>query len=146
MDAVVDWNNACNTITAAVNAGYNVINMAFYLTDKPFDVLLAWRDTMTSAAQQACANYAHSKGSVIFISAGGSTETPFLTVDATTYGNTLAQWAIDHWVDGVDFDMYVTSPYSPNALSSFSSIPYVNGVYVVNGLVPVSRVVQYQIH
>lgn len=105
MDSVVDWNNACNTITAAADAGYNIINMAFYLTSKPFDVLLAWSGTMTSDQQKACAHAAHQKGTALFISAGGATEKPFLYVDATVYANQVADWAIEHWVDGVDFDI-----------------------------------------
>lgn len=60
---------------------------------------------MTPAAQKACAAAAHAKGVVLFISAGGATESPFTTTTGTAYGNLVGTWAKQHYFDGVDFDI-----------------------------------------
>jgi len=91
------------TVTAAVDAGFNVVILAFYLTSGPTDMAVAWQG-LGAALQQSTAGYAHQKGAVVLVSAGGATESPY-TLNATTYGQTVAQWAQTNNLDGVDFDL-----------------------------------------
>eukprot|EP01087_Luapelamoeba_hula_P009078 TRINITY_DN231_c1_g1_i1.p1 TRINITY_DN231_c1_g1~~TRINITY_DN231_c1_g1_i1.p1 ORF type:complete len:321 (+),score=53.23 TRINITY_DN231_c1_g1_i1:182-1144(+) len=100
----INWNAPQNTVTQAVDGGYNVVIIAFYLLNGPTDMAQAWASVSKGNQQQAM-NYAHSKGAKVMVSAGGSTESPYGQVSGYGYGQRVAQWAVDNNLDGVDFDM-----------------------------------------
>jgi len=86
-----------------VDAGYSLIILAFYLSSGPTDVALGWQEGGSSAQQTAIA-YAHAHGAKVIVSAGGSSEEPYLS-SATTYGQNVANFAVQNHLDGVDFDL-----------------------------------------
>eukprot|EP01137_Pigoraptor_chileana_P036247 Opistho-2@31490 len=62
---------------AAIDAGYNVALLAFYISAQgPVDMALVWSQ-VTQARQVAAINYAHAKGAIVMISAGGQTDLPW---------------------------------------------------------------------
>jgi hypothetical protein len=63
----------------------------------------AW-SSLGAPARTAAVAYAHSKGAVVMLSAGGSTESPY-TGDAKAYGTAAATEAVNLDLDGVDFDL-----------------------------------------
>lgn len=106
----INWNTPTQTVTAAVDAGYNVILLAFLLSTSPADMAQAWSTAGTSA-QTAAVAYAHSKGAVLMVSAAGSTDLPWTTFsDGSSYGNYVGQWAKANNLDGVDFDVENIAP------------------------------------
>lgn len=100
----INWNSPTETVTNAVAAGYNVILLGFLLSTSPADMAQAW-SSAGAAAQLQAMSFAHSKGAVVMVSAGGSTDTPWSTfTDGTSYGLYAGQWAKANNLDGVDFD------------------------------------------
>ena len=75
-----DWTDAGPTPDAAVmnavNQGFNVIVLAFLLVSGPDGVVDSWA-RLDSVAQAAAVSYAHSKGAIVLVSAGGATEVPY---------------------------------------------------------------------
>jgi len=101
----IDWSSPWNTVKSAVDAGYNVILLAFLLSTTAADMAQVWF-TAGAAAQLAALRYAHGKGAVLMVSAGGSTDSPWATfADGTSYGTYVGQWAKQNNLDGVDFDV-----------------------------------------
>jgi V8-like Glu-specific endopeptidase/chitinase len=100
----IDWNAPQNNVIQAVDAGYNIIILAFYLLDTPADIAQAWQG-ISQSDQQAAVNYAHSKGAQVMVAAGGSTVSPYSQISGSDYGQRVAQWALQNNLDGVDFDM-----------------------------------------
>lgn len=101
----VDWSDASVTIRAAIDAGYNVVNMGFFMSSSgAVDMALAWSQ-VPADKQISTINYAHSKNAVVMVSAGGSTDAPYLTTSGTAYGTAVANFVKNNNLDGVDFDM-----------------------------------------
>ena len=105
----VDWNNAGLCIRQAVDGGYNVVIMAFWLFSGPADLALVWTQS-TPAAQQATVAYLHARNAVLLVSLAGSTESPYAAVSGAAYGVAAATWALQNGLDGVDFDMENLGP------------------------------------
>lgn len=99
----INWNDASVTVKAIADRGYNVILLAFWMASWPADMVLVWTQ-LSSSAQIATRDYVHSKGGILLLSAGGSTESPY-AMSATTYCTNAANFALQHHFDGVDFDM-----------------------------------------
>lgn len=99
----VNWNAPDQNVKDIVDAGFNVVLLAFYLMSGPTDMLQAWA-SLSAAKQQAAVAYAHSKGAVVMLTAAGSTEDPF-TADPASYGAAVANAALKLNLDGVDFDL-----------------------------------------
>lgn len=100
----IDWSNPSNTVKNAVDAGYNIVILAFYLAKGPADMAVAWEGLSASAKQDAV-NYAHSKGAAVLVSAGGATDSPYDQMSGAAYGKAVADWAVANALDGVDFDL-----------------------------------------
>ena len=100
----VDWNTPENTVKAAVDAGYNVVYLAFYLLTSSTDMLQAWAG-ISNARRAAALNYAHSRGAVVMLSASGATTTPYTATTGRAYGQAVATYAVQYGLDGVDFDL-----------------------------------------
>lgn len=96
--------NASNSVIGAVNAGFNVVIIAFFLGSGPADMLSLW-GALPAATKQSTSAYAHANGAVIMLSAGGSTETPYVSLSASSWGQTLASYALANSLDGVDLDI-----------------------------------------
>jgi hypothetical protein len=111
----LSWSNPEVTVRRMVDGGVNVVLLAFWLGGiGAVDAAGAWGG-VPKATQAATIAYAHSKGAVVLVSAGGATDAPYNTIPAATYGAGVAQWAVDNNLDGVDadfenFDYGVTYP------------------------------------
>ena len=105
----VNWNKPQQNILDIVNGGYNVVIMAFFLSSgNPTDMAQAWASVDT-ATKNATIAYAHSKGAVVMVSLGGSTDSPF-DVSASVLGRQVSEWAMTNFIDGVDFDLENLQP------------------------------------
>jgi chitinase len=100
----VDWNDACTTVRNAVDGGYNVIIMAFWMATGPADMIQVW-SSLPSSAKASCMQYVHSKNAIVLVSAGGATESPYSSISGTAYGQAVANFAKQNLLDGVDLDM-----------------------------------------
>jgi len=74
-DCQINWNSFVSDIKTAVDAGFNVLNLGFYLgvQDIPGDALLTFMNLPKEDRDDAF-DYAHSKGAKIMISMGGATD------------------------------------------------------------------------
>ena len=85
-----------------VDAGFNVILLAFFLSNAgpgAFDAALVWQQVPQNVQKSTMA-YAHSKGAIVVVSAGGETDKPYLTYTGTQYGTAAANWAVANNLDG----------------------------------------------
>lgn len=87
-----------------VDAGYNLIVLAFLVNTVSLDCTIAW-GWMTQDQQKATIQYAHSKGARIIVSAGGATDFPYNLISGAAYARSAAQWAVNNNLDGIDFDL-----------------------------------------
>ena len=85
-----------------MNGGYNVVILAFWTYAGPLDMVLAWQGITD---QVAVMKFAHDNGAVVLVSAGGSTEIPYLSSTGTAYGTAVGLFAALNLLDGVDFDL-----------------------------------------
>ena len=76
---------------------------------------------------QAVITMAHAAGAKLLVSAGGATmdlESVMTEMTGTAFGQTVAQWAVDHQLDGVDFDLETTpgnsAPFRDGSLISWA--------------------------
>ena len=72
----INWNNGSQVIYQAIDAGYNLVIIAFYLQDTVADMAELWSTTSQTDRVNAV-NYAHSKGAFVTVSAGGATCEPY---------------------------------------------------------------------
>jgi len=100
----INWNNPEQTLLDCVDAGFNVVILAFYLSGSgSADMAKAWEGVSAQVRQQTMQTV-HSKGAVVLVSLGGSTDSPF-NKPPTLLGKQVADWARNHSLDGVDFDL-----------------------------------------
>lgn len=110
------WSDPSVSIKSAVDAGYNIINLAFYISKGPWDMAIAFEKPCdyfrcsppletNEKTRQSILDYVHSKGALLFLSAGGATESPYLAQTGKEYGAMLAQNAVANGFDGVDLDL-----------------------------------------
>ncbi|AYV76418.1 MAG: chitinase-like protein cluster D [Terrestrivirus sp.] len=108
-----DWNDPTPAIKDAINTGYNVINLAFYLSKNPrlnppapgpTDVAEVWGN-LSQELQKQTIDYAHERGAKILVSAGGGTDETVYEMDPATFAGLVCRWAIDNNLDGVDYDL-----------------------------------------
>ena len=119
----VNWNAPDQNVKSIVDGGFNVVVLAFYLTSGPTDMLQAWA-SVSNATRAAAVSYAHSKGAIVMLSAGGATESPY-SQDAVTYGEAVAKFAHNYNLDGVDFDLENLSPgCTYNGMSSSAVVDW----------------------
>jgi len=102
--AGINWNDPSSTVTACVDAGFNIIIIAFLLSSGAADMALAWQG-LDAGTKQNAISYAHSKGAYVLVSAGGSTDSPYGSMSGQAYGSFVGNWASQNLMDGVDFDM-----------------------------------------
>jgi len=125
IDQGINWNNPATTFKSVVDAGYNLVILAFVVSGKPYDAAAAW-DQLTSSVQNETIAYAHSKGARITVSAGGSTDSPYNTFTGTQYGQAVANWAKARHLDGVDFDLENFGPgFTAGSHNAAESIAWV---------------------
>ena len=108
IDSDIDWTNPLNTIKKAIDSGFNVILLAFYLNTGPTNGLAAWA-SLSSAAKSQAFQYAASHNAILGFSAGGATEIVF-TLNPTTYATTLAKYALKEKFQIVDCDLENIGP------------------------------------
>jgi len=100
----INWNNPELTVLEAVDAGFNLVILAFYLSGSgSADMAKAWEGVPSNVKQQTM-QQVHSKGASVIVSLGGSTDSPY-DISPTLLGGQVAQWARNHFLDGVDFDL-----------------------------------------
>jgi hypothetical protein len=105
----VDWNNGGATIKAAIDGGYNVVIIAFWMMSGAADFAVTW-STLTPAQRATVMAYAHARNAVVLVAAGGSTELPYASTSGTMYGQRVAAFVTANGLDGVDFDMEEFGP------------------------------------
>jgi len=112
----------------ASNAGWNVIILAFYLSGGNLaDMAQAWQ-SVPSATQQSTISTIHSRGGIVLVSLGGSTDSPF-SRNPNTVGQQVAQWARNNHLDGVDFDLENFQPnFRGGSLSDTDTVSWVANV------------------
>lgn len=121
----VDWNDPGTTAIAACDAGFNVILLSFFSSGTATDVLASWAAVPASRRSATVATL-HSKGCVLLLSAGGSTDLPYATPaisKGAEFGQRIAQFALDFHFDGVDLDL--------EGLGPFCTAPSLTGPQVV---------------
>lgn len=111
IDQITTWYpDPSENIRSAASAGYNVIILAFYLLDKPVDIVYAWSNVCTEAQRKETLDYLHSKGSILLMSAGGDSIAPYEQITGTEYGTRTAAFAKQYGFDGVDYDLENFNP------------------------------------
>jgi chitinase len=106
----VDWVHPNATVVSAVDAGFNVVILAFWLsTSGAADMALAWAG-LDAPTQAATAAYAHARGAVLLVSAGGSSDLPYPHMNGTAFGAGAGAFAAAHSLDGVDIDAENLAP------------------------------------
>jgi len=104
IDWHLNWNAPQQSVLDAVNAGYNVIIISFYLSSgSAADMAQAWA-ALDDGTKQSTINTAHAAGAVVTVSLGGSTDSPW-SEDPTSVGKSVASWVVAQHLDGVDFDL-----------------------------------------
>jgi len=118
--------NLMSDVQAVVDAGYTHINLAFWMPHWEADSVGVWAG-MSVSQRQAVIAMAHAAGAKLLVSAGGATmdlETVMTEMTGTVFGQTVAQWAVDHQLDGVDFDLETTpgnsAPFRDGSLISWA--------------------------
>lgn len=113
-----NWNDPTPAIRNAIDIGYNVINLAFYLSlntrinpprPGPTDIAEVWGN-LSKDLQKSTIDYAHSRGAKILVSAGGATDYDVYNQDPEIFATNVCQWAIDNNLDGVDYDLEHLQP------------------------------------
>jgi len=104
IDSGINWQNPATTFKEVVDAGYNLVILAFFVSGKPADAAAAWAQ-LSGQVQNETIQYAHSKGARITVSAGGATDSPYNQFSGNEYGSAVANWAKKSGLDGVDFDL-----------------------------------------
>ncbi len=100
----IDWNNGGAVVTAAIDGGYNVVIIAFWMMSGAADLALSW-STLTPVQRATVMAYAHARNAIVLVAAGGSTELPYASTTGTNYGQRVAAFVIANGLDGADFDM-----------------------------------------
>ncbi|KAK2460267.1 hypothetical protein APHAL10511_007656 [Amanita phalloides] len=82
--------------------GFNVFNLGFLLTHKPYDNALSWEQLDTDQQTSIKSQYAGA-GIKLLASAFGSTERPTTSgADPIAAANWMGKWVIDNQLDGID--------------------------------------------
>jgi len=104
IDWHLNWNTPQQSVLDAVNAGFNVIIISFYLSGgNAADMAQAWA-ALDNSVKQSTIQQAHAKGAVVTVSLGGSTDSPF-SHEPYSLGQQVGKWALSQALDGVDFDV-----------------------------------------
>eukprot|EP01004_Peranema_trichophorum_P005373 NODE_4232_length_1203_cov_48.340741_g3732_i0.p1 GENE.NODE_4232_length_1203_cov_48.340741_g3732_i0~~NODE_4232_length_1203_cov_48.340741_g3732_i0.p1 ORF type:complete len:338 (+),score=68.79 NODE_4232_length_1203_cov_48.340741_g3732_i0:48-1016(+) len=124
----VGWNaeDIAAGIREAVDAGFNVINLEFWMNNEPAGSVASWAK-LPKDTKQSTLDYAHSKGAVIIMSVGGGTEhidTVMTQVTGQNYGTRAAQFAKANLFDGVDLDLEF-SPGTNGPLKDGSGVNWI---------------------
>jgi len=104
IDSGINWSDPSLTFKAVVDAGYNLVILAFSVSGSAADAAAGWAQ-LSDSVQNSTIAYAHSKNARITVSAGGSTDLPYNSFTGAAYGQTVAAWAKARHLDGVDFDL-----------------------------------------
>ncbi len=120
-----------------IDAGFNIINLAFMVDGQPFDVAVAWirefseiNPASGQTYRQDILNYAHARGCSIMISSGGATESNFFSTSPDVYARNLTDYVTAYGLDGVDLDLENFSPglIAPGSTSSQETINWLVAV------------------
>ncbi|AYV82936.1 MAG: glycoside hydrolase [Hyperionvirus sp.] len=105
MDAQIDWGNPLASLMKAIDDGYNVINLAFYLDTGPFNMVDVWRQ-LSKTQKETTIKYAHDRNAVILVSAGGATTPGSLyQTSPEEFATEVCDFANANLLDGVDYDL-----------------------------------------
>lgn len=96
-----------STVKAAVDAGFNLIVLSFYMGPSvgadPFSAAYYW-NLLSDADKVSTMSYAHAAGAKVIVSAGGAGYNAYPANGAAAFGQGAAQFATNNHLDGVDFD------------------------------------------
>ena len=125
VDIGINWSDPASTFRTIVDAGYNLVILAFLVSGTTYDAAAAWAQ-MSNQAQIDTVNYAHARNAKIIVAAGGSTDTPYNSWTGSAYGTNCANWANSHNLDGCDFDLEnFGSGFTAGSLGVEASISWV---------------------
>ncbi|AYV84706.1 MAG: glycoside hydrolase [Hyperionvirus sp.] len=104
IDEKLNWGNPPSSILKAIDDGYNVINLGFYLDAGrgPSNMALIWKN-FTKELRDALLAYAHSKKAVIMVSVGGPTSTTIYTSNPEAFATEVTIFANEYNLDGIDY-------------------------------------------
>ncbi|KAJ3054211.1 hypothetical protein HDU99_007825, partial [Rhizoclosmatium hyalinum] len=84
------------------NTEYNIINLAFWLRNGPYDASYYW-SILDSATKQSYVEAFHTAGKAVLVSAFGATDMP-TGADPVATANQLADFVVNNLLDGADID------------------------------------------
>jgi hypothetical protein len=100
----INWMDGSTTIQQVIDAGFNMIILCFWTYDRTVDMTEVWTQ-LSESKQQDTMDYVHQNNAVVLVAAGGQTEIPYFNVDSTLYGESLAYFANQNYLDGIVFDL-----------------------------------------
>ncbi|KAI9060303.1 glycoside hydrolase family 18 protein [Trametes sanguinea] len=102
-DKTKDWANLTTMLPPASEMeGYTVVALSFLLVTGATDQAAAWEELDNTTRQTFKEEY-NQAGISIIVSAFGSTDLP-TRADPVGTADTMAQWVLDHELDGIDVD------------------------------------------
>lgn len=115
IDSIETWwpqSAIADIFRGIVDAGFNIINLAFMVNGVACDMALVWNRELADINpvtgkkyRDEVLEYAHNKGCSILLSTGGSTENNFIQTDPALYSKTVTDFVLSTSLDGVDFDL-----------------------------------------
>ena len=123
-------------VIAAVNQGYNVIIMFLIYPHlgtnpppDPYSAAYYWA-ALPAATKMSVVGFAHSRGAVVMVSAGGATfgntSGDYTVGGGTAFGTNCANWAASNYLDGVDLDFenFSAPDMRANGLTGAQAVQY----------------------
>jgi len=128
IDWHLDWSAPQSSLLSAVNDGYNVVIISFYLSSgSAADFAQAWAE-LNATTKQSTIAAAHSKGAVVTVSLGGSTDSPY-GKNAYNLGVQVGNWAKTQLLDGVDFDLENLGPgFRAGTLTDTQTVAWISDI------------------
>lgn len=100
-----------------IDAGFNVINLAFIVNGQPSDMCIAWNRELAYTNEKTnlpyrieILNYAHQKGCSILASVGGATDNSYAKSPAIDYATQACNYVLNNFLDGIDYDLEFINP------------------------------------
>ena len=123
-------------VIAAVNQGYNVIIMFLIYPHlgtnpppDPYSAAYYWA-ALPAATKLSVVGFAHSRGAVVMVSAGGATfgntSGDYVAGGGAAFGTNCANWATSNYLDGVDLDFenFIAPNFTANGLTTAQAVQY----------------------
>jgi len=104
IDYLYNQTSPGQSVFSAVQGGFNLVILAFYLSSGPVDYASAWQK-LPASEKATISEYAHNHDARIIVSFGGSTQGGFDTLDPYETAVEVSDFVLANSLDGVDFDL-----------------------------------------